>query len=247
MLTIGTALDPGKVRRENQDALGVINPSSISGILSQLLIVADGMGGPQGGATASRLVIEAMGNTYRNAPSGAEPRTLMVKGIRSAHKMILEKATTDPLLGHMGSTVVAAFVSQSSLTIANVGDSRAYLINRDGTRLISHDHSLVAEQVRSGIITQQEARNHPQKNILTMSLSAQRPAVEIFQAQYPLQDDDVILLCSDGLWGPVPESQIAAVVLSLPPDIAAPKLVTLANNNRGPDNISVIVARFNRE
>jgi protein phosphatase len=127
--------------------------------------------------------------------------------------------------------------------MANVGDSRAYVVNQQEIRQVSWDHSFVGEQVRQGIITAEEAQVHPRRNIITMSLSAQRAEVNPFSARIELKTEDIVVLCSDGLWGPVPEDQIQAVVLELTPQKAANRLVEMANNNQGPDNISVIVAR----
>jgi len=142
----------------------------------------------------------------------------------------------------MGCTIVAAIPTVNVIHLANVGDSRAYLVNVSAIKQINYDHSLVAEQVRLGLITELEARTHPKKNVLTLSLSARRDTVQPYFSEIPWQEDDVLLLCSDGLWGPVTEAQIQAVLLELDPQQAAEKLVKLANISGGPDNISVIIA-----
>jgi protein phosphatase len=165
------------------------------------------------------------------------------QGILAAHESLIIKAKSDPDLAKMGSTVVAVVVQDNKLCLANVGDSRAYVMNENQIKQISWDHSLVGEMVRSGMITATEAHTHPKRNILTNSISAHREKFNIYTTSYELAADDILVLCSDGLWGPVSEAQIQAVVVELPPQRAADKLITLANRNQGPDNISVIVAK----
>ena len=144
----------------------------------------------------------------------------------------------------MGAAVVAAVIKKEEVLIANVGDARIYLINEKEIRQVSYDHSFVAEQVRQGLIKPSEAHNHPRRNILTMSITSQREVVEIFTDTIPYQKGSYLLLCSDGLWGTVSETQIQDVVLELPPQEAAEKLVEMANMNQGPDNISVIIVKL---
>ena len=110
-------------------------------------------------------------------------------------------------------------------------------------RRISEDQTWVEAQIRAGVLTEEEARSHPNRNRLLMAITAKRTEVSSYKTQEQLEPDDIILLCSDGLWGVVPESLIAAAAKELPPQVAADKLVTLANNSKGPDNISVIIAR----
>ena len=144
----------------------------------------------------------------------------------------------------MGAAVVAAVIKKEEILIANVGDARIYLINDEEIRQISYDHSFVAEQVRQGLIKPSEALNHPRRNILTMSITSQREPVEIFTDTIPYQKGSYLLLCSDGLWGTVSETQIQDVLLELPPQEAADKLVEMANMNQGPDNISIVIVRL---
>jgi protein phosphatase len=143
----------------------------------------------------------------------------------------------------MGSTVVSVVLDNKMMFLANVGDSRAYVLNGEEIRQVSWDHSFVGELVRQNLITPAESLNHPKRNVLTMSISAQRSDLNIYTMQVELTEQDVVVLCSDGLWGPVSEMQIQAVALELPPQKAADKLIELANRNQGPDNISVIIAR----
>jgi PPM family protein phosphatase len=245
MYEIGSATDVGIKRRgkENQDSMKVVLPG-LSNRKPPLLIVADGMGGYEGGVIASQLVIETLGNSYLTADTNEIGYLdILYDGILSAHQAIRMKAKENEVFSQMGSTVVAMVLDENMAYVANVGDSHAYIINEEKIEQINWDHSLVADELRVGNITRDEVRNYPRKNVLTMSINAKRDEIEPYTASYHLEKDDVILLCSDGLWGPVSESQIQAVALELDPQRAADKLVEMANANQGPDNITVIIAR----
>ncbi|MBI9047592.1 MAG: serine/threonine-protein phosphatase [Anaerolineaceae bacterium] len=244
MIEVGMAIDVGIQRKgkENQDALKVILTGE-NNSRPPLLIVADGMGGYQGGAIASNLVIDTMAEMYLQTSPGEIDDDFLYMSVLAAHKSIQQWAHNDPSLRKMGSTVVAALIDNDLIHLVNVGDSHAYLVNREDIVQINWDHSLVAEEVRIGNITLEEARHYPGKNILTMSLSASRNDVEPFNNKVKFMSGDTLLLCSDGLWGVVTDAQMQAVVMELSPQRAANKLVEMANANQGPDNISVIVAK----
>jgi serine/threonine protein phosphatase PrpC len=163
--------------------------------------------------------------------------------VKAGHRALIERARQDPDLKDMGTTIVAAALEDNRISLINVGDSRLYLFRGRQVIQLSRDQSWVAEQIRAGLLTVEQARNHPKRSHLTMSMSAKRADVAPLTGQFDLQPDDTILLCSDGLWGAVPESLISALALELSPQKAADKLVDLANTSTGPDNISVIVAR----
>lgn len=244
MIEIGSALDPGRRRLSapNEDYLCVLRP----GLLNwrpTLLVLADGMGGYEGGAVASQLVVSAFSEVYAHSQIDNPPLQILNESVSAALQALRERASQDPGLSHMGSTVVAALIKGRSISLVNVGDSRAYLINARAVRQISYDHSLVADQLRKGMITEAQVRVHPRRNVLSMSLNAQRQDVETFSGAFDWNPGDALVLCSDGLWGPVLEEQIQSTVLELHPQQAADRLVQQANANRGPDNISVIVAR----
>lgn len=247
MIEFGSALDPGKKRisSPNQDAICVLRPGMFHW-RPPLLVLADGMGGYEGGAVASRLVIESFSAIHQHADPDDSPLALLKKGVNAALQALRTEAHQSPNLSHMGSTVVAAVIKDERIHLLNVGDSRAYLVNAQCVRQISYDHSLVGEQLRQGLITEAQVRLHPRRNVLSMSLNAQREAVDGFTGIFDWQPGDCLVLCSDGLWGPVQEAQIQEVVLAHPAQQAADKLVELANNNLGPDNISVIIARNER-
>jgi len=244
--TIGQATDPGIRRKDkpNQDSISLVLPDK-AGSKAPLMVLADGMGGYNGGEIASFLVSSAVCDTWRSADiTGNDYETLLLECIGNARDAIRRKAGENADLTRMGSTIVLAVLEDSFVHIANVGDSRAYLITAGGkiTRL-SYDHSFVMEQVRKGIITEEEALCHPRRNVLTMSLSGDPEPIEPFTAKVPWKRGDCIMICSDGLWGCVPEKQIAGVISSLEPQEAAEQLIRIANMNLGPDNISVMIAR----
>ncbi len=241
---IGAVCDVGRKRRgrPNQDTIKIVAPEG-NETFPPLLIVADGMGGYRGGETASKLVAETIARAYKETqPSERFPEHLQ-QYIRQAHQAVRERAARQSELGSMGSTVALALLTPEKIYVANVGDSRVYLLRGKRIIRLSQDQSWVAAQVRAGLITEQEARRHPKRNRLTMSISAKRPTVEVYTSESAFGAEDILVLCSDGLWGVVAETLIQAVAFELPPQEAAQKLAALANAGQGPDNISVIVAR----
>lgn len=239
---IGSACDVGRKRAVNQDALAVLLPEE--GILvPPLLVVADGMGGHNGGETASRLVIEAFREVYVQLQPPLDAAQALRSCAQRSHEAVRTQAAKDPSLKGMGSTVVAAFLSNDRVDMLNVGDSRAYLLRGQEVIQISADQSWVMDQVRAGKLTLEQARHHKKRNHISMSLSANRPSITPILKEETFEPDDILLLCSDGLWGAVPESLIWAAANEFEPQEAAEKLAALANQSGGPDNISVIVAR----
>lgn len=245
MIEIGSALDPGRKRiaSPNQDALCVIQPGLLNW-RSPLLVLADGMGGYEGGAAASQAVINSFSEAYLRSKIDLTPIEALQEGVAISLQALKQQAAQNPSLSRMGSTVVAAVLKGRQIYLLNVGDSRAYLINEKQVRQISFDHSLVGDQLRQGLITEAQVRMHPRRNILSMSLNAQRDKVETYSNVIEWHAGDCLVLCSDGLWGPVTDAQIQSTVLLNHPQDAADRLVQQANANRGPDNISVIVARW---
>jgi protein phosphatase len=143
----------------------------------------------------------------------------------------------------MGSTAVLAVLDKERLVVANVGDSRAYLLHGREMNQVSFDHSVVGDELRKGLISFLQALRHPRRNRLTQSISARRTSIDPYVAEYALDPNDTVLLCTDGLWGVVTEAVTQAVALEMPPQQAAEKLVALANTSQAPDNVSVVVAR----
>lgn len=240
----GAASDPGRKRKgsPNQDALDLILPGPRDDF-PPLLVLADGMGGHRGGELAGQLVIKAFRETFLYARHPSDNKELLQTCVAEAHRLLVERGRREPELASMGSTVVAALLEPEYLHVISVGDSRVYLVQKQEILQIGEDQSWVAEQVRAGILTAQEARTHPQRNRLSMALSARRSDVKPILADATIGLDDSVILCSDGLWGVLPETLIWAAVRELDPQQAADKLVALANASQGPDNITVIIAR----
>lgn len=242
---IGSATDPGKKRRgaPNQDSMVVLLPAKNSN-LPPVFVIADGMGGYSGGSLASQIIIEQFRKGYEENKS--DPfvfQDFAVTAIENALHKMQAKAQQDDQYGFMGSTIVAVSITDGKVDLANVGDSRAYLINANEMLQINYDHSFVGEAMRAGLLSQADAMKHPKKNQLTQSVTAKRSEVKPFLTSVPFAEDDLVLLCSDGLWGVVPESIIHATAIELSPQQAVKKLVKLANDYGGPDNITVILCK----
>ena len=229
--------DVGIKRSMNQDSLFCSdNPV---GSFRNLFIVADGMGGHKAGDRASRLCIENM--VYQIQESASKtPVTIFEEAITYANRAVYESAQEDSEYEGMGTTMVACTLQGETLYVANIGDSRLYLL-RDELQQITTDHSLVEEMVKIGNITESEARVHPQKNIITRALGID----EMVQADYfelQVQEGDVILLCSDGLTNMVEDEEIEYIIHhagSL--EEAGDKLIDQANYNGGSDNITAVL------
>ena len=237
MLKTFSLTDIGKKRKVNQDY--VYTQEQPLGNLPNLFIVADGMGGHRGGDFASKMTVETMvreiGQSFEK-----NPVNLMGDAIKEANREIREMAAKTPELEGMGTTVVAASCLGRYLQIANVGDSRLYVIG-DSIRQITKDHSLVAEMVRMGGIGQDAARNHPDKNIITRAVGA-ADDVEPDFFKVELNEGDIVLMCTDGLTNMLEDEEIRMIVKK-GRDIVeiATTLVEEANKAGGSDNISVVL------
>lgn len=206
-----------------------------------VFVVADGMGGAQAGEVASRIAVETF---EQGLPESGSPEERLVKAVQAANQRIHELAGAERERAGMGTTLTAAYLDDSDLAIAHVGDSRAYLF-RDGelTRL-TQDHSLVEELVRQGKLTPEQAAEHPQRSIITRALGPE-PTVNVDTWTYPVRAGDVLLLCSDGLTSMISEPEVAAV-LAETDDLgkAAEQLIAAANRAGGRDNITVVLFRL---
>lgn len=242
---VGFACDLGRKRKgePNQDRVDVVLPQAGEDWHPPLLLVADGLGGYFGGVLASQIVVKAFRQEFKQAQHPTNYLHLMQACLKVAHQEIRAQGAQDEKLARMGSTIVAVTLEAERLFVLNVGDSRAYILRDRKILQVSQDQSWVAAQVRAGVLTEQEARIHPNRNRLTMAITAKRLEIKSYTAEVKLEPQDVVLLCSDGLWGVVPETLIRAVATELPPQMAADKLATMANTSSGPDNISVIIAR----
>lgn len=209
------------------------------GSLPNLFIVADGMGGHNGGDYASKLTVETMLTEIADSFE-KNPVKIFGKAISKANDVIRRKAEEIPDMEGMGTTVVAATCMGRFLQVANVGDSRLYVVGK-GIRQITKDHSLVEEMVRVGTISEAEARNHPDKNIITRAVGAS-DSVEADYFTVELEAGDSVLMCTDGLTNMLEDEEIR-MILGGARDIVekAQALVNAANANGGKDNITVVL------
>ena len=227
----------GRKRKLNQDF--VYSSDEPVGNLPNVYIVADGMGGHQAGDYASKCTVETMVREIRGCFEKS-PIRILSKAIRIANDQVRKKAREDESLLGMGTTVVAATCLGKYLQVANVGDSRLYIIN-DEVRQITRDHSLVEEMVRMGGIDREAARNHPDKNIITRAIGA-RDTIEIDFFHEELKSGDIVLMCSDGLTNMLEDEEIGRILRSQGTiEERAEELIEAANQNGGRDNIAVIV------
>ncbi len=238
MLKTFSVTNIGRKRKINQDY--VYSSEQPVGNLPNLFLVADGMGGHNAGDYASQVAVETIVESAADSPE-TDPLRILDGAIQSANRRIRELAASSPLLEGMGTTVVAASCAGDRLYVANVGDSRLYVVNHFEIKQITRDHSWVEEMVRRGGIGREEARNHPDKNIITRAVGADDTVkADFFSVR--LEEDDEILMCTDGLTNMLEDEEIR-MILDGARDIVekAQELVQAANDNGGRDNISVIL------
>lgn len=238
--------DVGKVRSENQDfgVLTTAQEEARSQAGGRLLIVADGMGGHRGGATASRLATETVKAHYLNTASSDVASTLH-EAVTLANASVFAQSQSNPDLRGMGTTTSALVIRGNQGWFAHVGDSRIYMIRGDAIKQLTEDHSLVATMVREGLLTSQEAANHPRRNVLQRSIGVGEDVEVDVRGPMEVQENDTFILCSDGLHGLVKEEEMARIA-TLPLPQAANEFVKLALERGAPDNVTVIVARVVR-
>ena len=229
--------DIGKNREMNQDY--VYTSENAVGNLPNLFIVADGMGGHKAGEFASKFTVETIVESVRTNEQ-KEPVRIIEEAIQTANRELIQKARQDETMAGMGTTVVVVTVIGDKAFVANVGDSRMYVIGKEITQ-VTRDHSLVEEMVRMGELAKDAAKDHPDKNIITRAVgAAQDVDVDFFEVE--LYPQDYILMCSDGLTNMVEDEDIRRIVQSQR-DVAerVEKLVETANDHGGHDNITVVV------
>lgn len=235
--------DVGKVRSENQDFGTFTTPTDERGARpgGRLLIVADGMGGHRGGATASRLAAETVKAQYLGNEGHDVPAALR-EALSRANARIFSEAQTNPDLRGMGTTTSVLAVLGDQAWLAHVGDSRIYMVRGDSIQQLTDDHSLVATMVREGLLTSQEAETHPRRNVLQRSMGVAEEVDVDVRGPIQLQADDVFILCSDGLHGLVKEPELMEIARQ-PIEEAADEYLKRALERGAPDNVTVIVAR----
>jgi protein phosphatase len=249
----GGVTDVGRVRANNEDCYKIVEPLN-------LYVLSDGMGGEAHGEIASAMAVETVVKHCLNAETdpaapvigavqpGWSARTKRLStAVHLANRNIFKSAEENPDQHGMGATLTAVWIDGAKLSIAHVGDSRAYLLRGGSLLQLTRDHSLVAEQVRRGILTAAEAEESDMQSVLLRALGSQEE-IEVDAEEHTLFPRDVLLLCSDGLTRMVTEPEIAGTLQAeTDPARAAEKLIALANERGGPDNITVVIARVEKD
>ncbi len=253
VLEIVVRTDPGMVRRHNEDAV-FANPNQ------GFVILADGMGGYNGGEVASGMATMFLSSELETAFVARPPfdrdaatgecfaRRCLLDKVAATNEAIYRAAQTQPQYAGMGTTLVTALFYDNKVTIAHIGDSRVYRLRGDDLKAITRDHSLLQEQIESGLISLEEARFSHNKNLVTRALGVD-PAVKTEMHDYQVRPGDVYLICSDGLNDMVDDSEIALTLRTFSDqlDVAATQLIRMANDNGGRDNVSVILVKVLRD
>lgn len=251
-ILVGTAQSTGLERSHNEDALFVMQGNSEGDSLLPdfgLFIVADGMGGHRAGEVASaisirkvahRITQETILHLFDDENSAEIPpiQDMVRNALEIANDAVVE------MVPGGGTTLTVAFLLGNYLTIGHVGDSRAYVISDNGSKVVTRDHSLVERLKELGQLSEDEAESHPQRNVLYRAIG-QGANLEIDVVSHPIPANGYMLLCSDGLWGVVPDEDIQSIILnSSHPQVACEQLVQAANAGGGPDNITAVLVRF---
>lgn len=245
MITVFGASDIGRRRSVNEDCFKIIDLSDNS----ICAVVCDGMGGAAGGNIASALardtIIARISDSYNEKMSDRSVKAMLESAVAAANITVFDKAVGDSSLGGMGTTAVVAIIRGDTLYIAHVGDSRAYIINSglDGIQQITTDHSIVQMMVESGQITEEEARIHPKRNIITRAVGVSDSVTSDFNI-LRLNSKDRLLICSDGLTNFMNNSDISKIVSENSPEDAVKLLIDGANDAGGGDNITAVVAEY---
>ncbi|AIS60224.1 Stp1/IreP family PP2C-type Ser/Thr phosphatase [Listeria ivanovii] len=236
--------DRGRIRNHNEDNGGVFENKDGQSIV----IVADGMGGHRAGDVASEMAVRLLSDAWKKTTAlltAEEIEAWLRQTIQEVNKQIVLYAESEIDLNGMGTTLVTAIMAQSQVVIANVGDSRGYLLQNNTMRQLTEDHSLVHELLRTGEISKEDAMNHPRKNILLRALGVEGK-VEVDTFVVPFQTSDTLLLCSDGLTNMVPEAEMEEILKSKRTiSEKADVFITKANSYGGEDNITVLLVERN--
>ncbi|MDE1548017.1 Stp1/IreP family PP2C-type Ser/Thr phosphatase [Jeotgalibaca caeni] len=241
-MQIAYGSDIGKNRSMNEDYVSWFKNQQNQ----PLMLICDGMGGHQAGDVASEMAVSHLGEAWKKTSfSQAESvSSWFLTTIQKVNQLIFQKSLDFVDLDGMGTTLVAAAVVAGELVVAHIGDSRAYLYRNYQLKQLTEDHSLVNELVKSGELSETEAKNHPQKNIVTRSMG-NREKIQIDLTSVPIKKNDFLVLCTDGLSNLVDEEGLKRVLkdwMSLPDKVT--KLIEMANEAGGSDNISVLIAHF---
>lgn len=236
---VGVLSHVGMVRSENQDHYAFYEPDEDDDLATKgrVLVVCDGMGGHNGGTVASRTTVEAMLESFRTSAT-CNLKRLLSTAIDKANAHVREKGMKDPSLRNMGTTCVAVVARGSQVQVAHIGDSRAYVIRGDMIEQITRDHTYLNDLIEIGLLTPEKAKNHPERNIITRCVGMGDVVNVDFNVR-SAQPGDAFLLCSDGLFNHVDDHEIREFAAQFEAQVAAQKLVDLANSRGGEDNITV--------
>ncbi|HWZ81454.1 MAG TPA: Stp1/IreP family PP2C-type Ser/Thr phosphatase, partial [Terriglobales bacterium] len=246
---VSSQSDIGCQRENNEDSFGYWEPEDDDQFQrkGRLAIVADGMGGYEGGQEASHMAVETVSSIYRDR-NGNDPQQTLNEALQTAHERIRQHGFAHPKLRGMGTTCTAIALVGNELHYVHVGDTRLYLIREGQITQITRDHSYVGKLVESGVISREEAEKHPQRNILTAALGTSADLIMDSPGQpETVQPGDVLIVCSDGLWGQVQDSEIQQAASNRSPEEAGRELIGLARDRGGPDNITLQVLRIEGE
>ena len=238
--------DIGCHRENNEDSFGYWEPEDDQQFQrkGRLAIVADGMGGYEGGQEASRLAVETIIASYRDS-DGACPQKALTAALQTAHDQIRQYAVEHPHMRGMGTTCTTIAIVHNSLYYVHVGDTRLYLLRGGQIIQVTRDHSYVGQLVEAGMITRADAEKHPQRNILTAALGTSTDLImDSPGTPEILQSGDTLVLCSDGLWGQVHDPEILEALAGKSAEEAGRGLIQLARERGGPDNITVEILRL---
>ncbi len=237
---IATLSDVGCVREVNEDSIRVIRQTEPNELAKRgiLVVVADGMGGHNAGEVASKLAVEVVVQRYVDETE--DPGKALASALEQANRVIIDAASKDARYTGMGTTCTALLLRGGVAYCAHVGDSRLYLVRGNDIILMTEDHSAVMDLLRQGTITADEARHHPDKNVIVRALGA-RAEVEVASWEKPLsvRPGDTFLICSDGLYDLVEDNELFDALRGALPQLACERLVELARQRGGPDNITV--------
>ena len=246
-LEVASLTDIGRQRINNEDSCLYWEPDSDEEFSrkGRLAVIADGMGGYEGGQEASRLAVETVRFVYERDFSD-DRQNALVTGVRSAHEAIQRFAAEHPQFAGMGTTCTALSIVERRLCFAHIGDSRLYLLRAGAASRLTRDHSYVGRLVESGIVRLEDAESHPQRHILTAALGSGHEVIPHTPEQPVPLEEDVLVLCTDWLWSVVGEAELTRIALAEPPAEACLKLVNAALERGGPDNVTVIILRVAR-
>ena len=244
-MTVGAASDSGKIRQRNEDSYMVLYDQPG---LPNVFVIADGMGGHSSGETASKLAVDHVSEYVMANPEAfmreTEIRDSLIVMMRNTNRLIMECSETSDAWRGMGTTLTVAVIIDAHLYIGHVGDSRIYLLDTDGMRKITRDHSYIEELVQSGEISMEQARNHPDRNVITRAIGGGDEDMMADTYTSRLTEGCHVLLCTDGLTNEVDETVIQQIIReAASPQDACENLIRAANDHGGRDNITVIILR----